>query len=425
MTTPVPVQVAPRPRVFYGWWVAAVAGLVNLIATGVLLQTLGVFIYPLEREFGWTRAQLSLANSVAFVVAGIAGPFVGRLNDRHGSRPLMLAGAAIMGFGVVSLAWLGSLWQLYLGYAVGALGRNATGYISLGALVSNWFSRRRGLALGIATGGGSLGGVIIVPLATALIAAFGWRTAWLLLGLLAWVVALPAVALVVRSRPADLGLTPDGLPDVTLQRAVSAGRGDDWTASRAFRTVTFWLLTVTFGCGFASQIALGVHLVPYLIGEGLTPVAAAAFASMAYLFTAAGRFLSGWVADAFGSPRRVVAAALALQAGGLAILVGAGPFSPLVWLFFICNGLGGGAPAALEPALVAESFGLRALGGIMGVIGIFMSAALVAAPVLAGLAYDLNHSYTVAFSVLAGLSLVAALAALLNRPALRPAGSAL
>ncbi|MBI3976597.1 MAG: MFS transporter [Chloroflexi bacterium] len=421
MTARLSIPPAVRPHIFYGWWVVAVAALVNLVSTGMVMQTLGVFIYPLEREFGWTRAQLAFASSAAFIVAGIAGPFVGRLNDRHGPRPLMLIGTAIMGIGVVSLAWLGSLWQLYLGFGIAALGRNATGYISMGSLISNWFSRRRGLALGIATAGASLGNVIVVPLATLLIALFGWRTSWFLLGLLSWLVAFPAVALVVRSRPADRGLTPDGLPVPAAARTAAAGSADVWTARRAFRTPTFWLLSFGLGLGFAAQISLAVHLVPYLIGEGLSPAAAAGFASLAAVFTTAGRFLSGWAADRFGSARRVIVGALFLQAVALVILVGAGPFSPLIWLFFLLNGLGTSAPGALEAALVAESFGMRGLGSIMGVMGVFMTAGLVAAPVLAGLAYDLSHSYAAAFTILAGLALGGAFGILLGRPVVHSA----
>lgn len=193
-----------RPRVFYGWWIVAACLAMLTLVFGIGLYGLGVFLPSLEREFGAGPTLVSLGAAVFFLVFGSAGLYVWRRVDLLGARPAMVVGSALFGMGLTGLALSQQLWQTYPAYAVIALGFSGT------ALISNWFRARRGLAVAVAMCGIPLGGVVMTPLATQPIVLYGWRVAALMLAVFVWLIGLPLSTFVVRHRPGDLGLLPDG-----------------------------------------------------------------------------------------------------------------------------------------------------------------------------------------------------------------------
>ncbi|HBY96563.1 MAG TPA: hypothetical protein DEP84_21910, partial [Chloroflexi bacterium] len=197
-------RVRPRGRVFYGWWIVAACVVMLTLSSGIGFYGLGVFLPSLERAFQASPALVSLGATIFFLVFGLAGPYVGRRIDVLGPRLVMVVGSAVFGAGFVGLALAQTLWQTYAAYVVIAVGFSATSLVTAGALISTWFRARRGLAMSIAMTGISIGGVVMVPLATQLILLYGWRIAALLLALVIWAIGIPLSALVIR-RPVEQG----------------------------------------------------------------------------------------------------------------------------------------------------------------------------------------------------------------------------
>jgi MFS family permease len=196
---------ARREGAYYGWRIVAVAFLTQCLTVGCVFYSFGVFFTPLIAEFGWTRAQLSWGFSSVSLCGAIAAPLIGRLVDRYGPRPLQIVGAIVLGGALMLLSGVQSLGQYYAVMALPlSLGAAALGPIPSNTAVAGWFLRRRGRALGIATAGISMGGVVFVPLSQVLIATLGWRHALVALGAVVMILGVPPVALVMRKAPATL-----------------------------------------------------------------------------------------------------------------------------------------------------------------------------------------------------------------------------
>src|SRR5690349_11830428 len=231
--------------VFYGWTVVTAAGLVLFMAYGTQ-YAFGVFFAALVEEFGWSRASLS---GVFSLYAGVYSGFAlvaGRLTDRWGPRAVIAVGGALLGVALAAMSGVGALWQPYVLYGtVAALGMS-TAYVPCNATVAKWFTRRRGLAVGLASAGGSLGTFALPPLAHFLVSRLGWRWAYVVFGT-AILVALNALALLMRREPEAIGLAPDGDRAPPVRAPAAAARGaHGWTIRRALRSPAFWLLFGVF-----------------------------------------------------------------------------------------------------------------------------------------------------------------------------------
>ena len=258
-------------RIFYGWWIVAVAFITHCLTTGIVFYSFGVFLPALTEAFGWTRAQASLGFSLASLCGAFYSPAVGRVVDRRGSRPSQLVGAVAMAVGFWLLHGITSLAQFYLvmGVVV-SLGATALGGLPSNAAVTRWFVRRRGQALGIATAGISMGGVIFVPLTEWLIARHGWRGAFGWLGVIVLVAAVPPVALLMRRAPEAMGLHPDGdTHAVGADPAAAREIERSWTAAQALRSRNFWLITAAFSLTGAGLSATLLHQIAFLRDRGL------------------------------------------------------------------------------------------------------------------------------------------------------------
>jgi MFS family permease len=309
-------------RIFYGWWIVAVAFVTHCITTGIVFYSFGVFLPALTEAFGWSRAQTSFGFSLASLCGAFYSPAVGRVVDRRGSRPSQLVGAVAMAVGFWLLRGMRSLPEFYLVMgAVVSLGATALGGLPSNAAVTRWFVRRRGQALGIATAGISMGGVIFVPLTQWLIAHWGWRGAFGWLGVIILVAAVPPVALFMRRAPEGMGLQPDGDASV-LGADPAAGREIErsWTVEQALRSRNFWLITAAFSLTGAGLSATLLHQIAFLGDRGLAGPAAAwvlgATAGMGVL----GKLGFGALLDRFGQ-RAIILLCFGLQALGVALLI--------------------------------------------------------------------------------------------------------
>ncbi|MFQ5925665.1 MAG: MFS transporter [Dehalococcoidia bacterium] len=398
---------ASRFSIFYGWWIVAVGLLSLLLAGGIGIYTFGAFFTPLIDEFGWTRAQLSLAITIAGLV-GLFGPMVGTWVDRYGARRVMAIGALIAGAAFALLGLTPSIWYFYVVSLLMALGLVAILNIPVATAVSNWFAERRGLAMGITLTGFGLGGLAMIPLASYLIATLGWRMAYHLLGLLICIVLIPVSIFVIRHRPEDKGLLPDGkTPEEGKPSPSVVGDEHDResTLKGALRTKAFWLIAGAMSLVFIGASSVITHVIPFLQDMGIPPQTAATILGLTAGVSILGRVAAGYIADRM--PVKYVALFFfLLQIVGLLLLLGASSMA-LVWFFVVAFGLAIGGMFALEPLLIGEYFGLSSFGAIYGGLWVFLSIGFAGGPPLAGYIFDVTGSYDPAFILFIATTLVA------------------
>jgi MFS family permease len=401
---------SPQPSaLYYGWVILLTLAFTELTSWGILYYGFSVFVTPMGAELGWSRAALTGAFSTALLCSGVAGVWVGRWVDRHGTRVIMTAGSCAAA--LLTLAWAGvrDLALFYLIWAGIGLAMAAVLYEPAFAAVATWFVRFRSRALTILTFIAGLASVVYIPLIAWLVGAFGWRRALVILaGILAVTTILPH-ALILRRRPQDLGLLPDGAAEVAGTPAkVAPG-----VATReAVRSGSFRWLTLGFCLAFFVNVAVTVHLIPYLIDGGYSPAFAATAAGLVGIMALPGRLiftpLGAWV------PRRFVTAAIfATQAVALVALLTLRSTAG-VFLFVALFGAGFGAITPARAALIAELYGARNYGSIGGILAFFVTGARALAPVSAGLLYTaLGDRYAPVFWTLIAVALLAAATILL------------
>ena len=396
-----PTNSEQSPLPFYGWRIAWALAITQTIGYGVLYYGFGGFIKPMETEFGWSRAQTSAAFSLALLAAGLAAIPVGHWTDRRGARALMSAGSGLAALTLLGWSQIQGLGGLYL-VALGlGLAMSAALYEVAFTVVAVWFRQERHRAMLTVTLTAGLASTIFIPLITWLVDALGWRMA---LEVLAWIVAvgtLPLHALVLRRRPQDLGLEPDGLPSTS---ETPQNPRPEINARAAFRMSSFWWLVAAVAVARMAWSALGTHLVPLLLERGLSPGLAAAAAGSVGFTQLAGRV--------FFTPltSRLPLNALATLTFGLhALALLAVPGLTGVWLFAALFGISNGAITLARAALLAETFGSANYGQLNGTIALVTAFTGAAAPFLAGVIHQTSGGYA---AVLAILTLTTALSTL-------------
>src|SRR5262245_7579880 len=248
------------PDVFYGWWVALGACLISLVCAGIGFYSQGVLLDALCHERGWSRASVSGATSLYFLVSGMAGLAVGRGVDRFGARRFIALGAPVLALGLLGMGRAESQPVVYLSALAMALGVALSGAVPTSAIVTRWFSELRARAMAVSQTGVSIGGIALVPLATWLIRERGLDAATEVLALIVVGVALPVTALVLRTDPARHGLEPDGPERARARAALGDSRPERAFRTRdALRTRAFWLLSLAFGLGLFAQVGFLAH----------------------------------------------------------------------------------------------------------------------------------------------------------------------
>jgi len=398
--------------IFYGWYIVFAALVAAMMATGMQVYSLGVFLKPMTEDLGWSRTDLSIGQTASTLCSGVVAFWVGPLLDRHGGRVLMVIGGVAMGAGFVALGLVQELWQYYLvkGLLVTA-GSALAGLVVVNVAISNWFIRRRGVAIGVAAMGVSFAAVFTPVISTALINAYGWRPAWMILGVTIPLLIVPLSLFVMRRRPEDHGLEPDG--------GVGDGRGPSkaraasmamqsvvWTRRTALRTRSLWLLSAAFALGSMGLSALFLHLVPYLSDSGLSAGQAASIFGMVGLAGLISKPLWGLALDRFNTSYCAASEFLLMAAGLFAITVVEHVLVLHVAVFVL--GLGIGGVSTVQEVIWADYFGRATIGMIRGLTRPMTVLASAGGPVLAALAYDTRGSYELAFYVFIATYLAAA-----------------
>lgn len=388
-----------QSRIFAGWWV--VAGAFLCMMTGfAVAYSFAAFFGALESEFAARRGETSLVFSICAFLYFILGLPAGMIADRVGPRPVVFGGLMLIAAGLVLAAGATSLWQIYLGYGIGAGVGVGLSYVPSVAAVQRWFVRKRGTAAGLAVAGIGVGTLIGAPLAHELIAAVGWRKTYLILAALTLVGAVVSGILVRRS-PEHYGLAPDGDPPAPKGSppAIPAGL----TLREAVRTRPFWTIYIGALLMSFGLFVPFVHLAPYAADMGLGEGFGVLLIVLLGVGSTVGRFMFSSITNLLG--RRLSFAAMYVGAGVMMVMWSQSTSSVALVIFALLFGAFYGGFVAIAPSLAADYFGGRALGSVIGALysGVGVGA-LLGSPA-AGYAYDFFGSY--AGAILAGAALCA------------------
>ncbi len=416
------LQMLDRPRettrqpVFYGWYIVATCIFVAFVTNGAR-NSFGIFVLPMSEEFDWNRGTISFAAALGFLVNGFTQPFMGKLLDRFGGRRVIIASLAVFGLATAALSL--TFHYLFLIFIFGFVSSVALSGMSLnntGSLLSRWFRRRRATVVGLNAAGLSLGGLLLVPFGMYLLQATNWRITWVAFGLLILTLSVPLAFFFLRDDPRKMNLNPDGDVDQPGDAPGSVGRRvgildtDRWAES--FRSKPIWQMTIAyFACGYTTAV-LSVHFVPFAESLAVGPQAAAFIFALMMGLNVVGSIGAGILSDRFSRKNLL---ALVYFVRGLAymlMLVGVellGLGAPALVIFAIIAGVSWIATAPLTTSLIADVYGVRALGTISGVAFLVHAVGSGISIWLAGFLFDLTGSYTVPFAI-AGMLLFPAAA---------------
>ncbi len=382
-------------HLYYGWVMVLITTCV-LATQGLIFYSFGIFLKPLTAEFNWERGALSAALSMNGVVAGLLAIFIGRLSDKYGPRLLVTANGLLTGMAFLLLSQISSLWQVYLiwGLPMGIAGGCA--FIPLISTIPRWFAKNRGIAMGIATTGFGLGGVIAPPLAQWLISGYGWRQAYIILGLIILIIITP-LAQFLKHSPQQIGLKPFGENETVKDEQSLASAIGGISFKQAIKTSRFWVFGSILFCFFFGLQVIIVHIVPHAVDIEIPATVAVGILSIIAASSIIGKLLMGFIADKIEA-RRALTACLTLATLTLIWLL----FANEIWMFYlfaVLFGIAYGGVIPLENLIPAELFGLKSLGMILASLMLFFTAGGAVGAPLAGYIFDVTRSYRLAFLI--------------------------
>jgi len=400
-------RLTSRLPFFYGWIVVAVCFLCWLIADAFGFYTFGLFIRPISDELGWSTVLITGVFTVRSLISGLLGPVIGHIADRSsGARWLMAGGVLAAGGSVFLVSTMQSPWQFYLYYGViGALGMIGFGGLVSHTILAKWFIRMRGRAMGIASMGVSISGLIFIPLNHHLISLYGWRhTLVICSSIVIGLAFLPALLLIRRS-PEDLGLLPDGIDSFPASGAGGKGSRPNeadqpevsWTLREALRTKTLWLMLIAFNATGLAFSGVMIHYYPYMQAKGVSSDLAAASMTAYAFFCAAVKIPWGLMAEHI-SVRYCIMTVYSGCATGLCILVFS-ETTPLIFLFAAVYGISIGGIMVIREVLFADYYGREFIGTIRGVVMPLNLVAMAGGPIFAAWLYDRTGNYQLPYYI--------------------------
>jgi MFS family permease len=407
---------------YYGWVIVGVAFVT--MAVGVTARTaFSLLMPPLIEEFHWDRGLVAGAFSFGFLASAVISPIVGRVVDWRGPRPVILCGVLLVSSGVLLAPYIRQPWQLYatLGVLVGG-GANMMTYTIHSQFLPNWFVARRALAIGIAFAGAGIGAIVLLPWLQSIILAEGWRASCWALGLLVLLAAAPP-NLLVRKKPEDIGLLPDG-----ASASPAAGKkpsnivdadwaATEWTLKRAARTARFWWIVIGYFSVLVAWYAVQVHQTKYLVEIGYGPVVAAWALGAVSVIGIPGQIILGALSDRVGrEPIWAVGCAGFAVCYAALIAMEHTTSTPLLYLMVFAQGFFGYALTSVIGPIVAEIFEGPHFGAIFGVISVALIGGGAAGPWIAGVIHDATGSYRLAFVAIIGCCVVSAVAIWIAAP---------
>ena len=396
------VPVKLRDGVFYGWIIVAVFLVIQAVLMGIA-SSFTVFFKSIEAEFELTRTVTSAISSVSMILIPISGFFGGWALDRYGPKVVLLFMGLLTGLSLVLTSRTGAAWQVFLTYSVLlAIGMGPV-YVVATTTVSRWFNRKRGLAVGIAGSGEGLGTITMAPLSNFLISRFNWKTAYLIIGLITWVVVIPLSRL-LKKEPGEIGALPDGVKveegDIIGVNPDAKTQESGMTLAETLKTSGFWAVAGIWFCFSFCMSMLFTHIVPHVTDIGITATQGAMIISIMGAARVCGMIGLGIIADRAGRKKVAVISTL-VQAGAMLWLL----WIQELWVFYlfaIIYGLGNGGLFSGVTSLLGDTFGLDRLGAILGLLEIGWGVGAGIGPLIGGFIYDTNSSYSLAFILGAG-----------------------
>lgn len=409
---------------YYGWLIIGIAFVT--MAIGVTARTAySLLMPPLIDEFGWERGLAAGAFSFGFLVSAVLSPIVGWVVDTRGPRIVILTGALLLTAGLLLAPYMERPWHLYatLGVLAGG-GANMMTYTVHSQFLPNWFVRRRGLAIGIAFAGVGVGAIVLLPWLQSIILTEGWRVACRAMALLVVLVAAP-LNFLVRKKPEDIGLQPDGASQQvaqTRQRTPTnivdpAWAAIDWTLARAMRTGRYWCIVLGYFCGIIAWYAVQVHQTKYLVEVGFTPLVAAWALGAVSVVGIPGQIVLGALSDRLGREWVWTAGSAGFAICYLALIaLEHSPSQALLYVMVVSQGFLGYALTSVMGPIVAEIFEGPHYGSIFGTITVALIGGGAAGPWIAGAIHDATGSYRLAFMLCIACCVVSAAAIWMAAP---------
>ena len=393
-----------------GWLTVASLFVTLFLIFGSGYNTAGVFVTPLIKEFGWKRAKISFLQSILAASAGFSGPLAGWLLDRIEARRVMVVGATVAGCAWMLASRAHSYPILVIAYMLMGIGLTGATLLPAALIIANWFSANRGIAMGITFAGTSSGGAVMTFVAGAVIVHSGWRAAYVTLGLPMFAVVIPLVLWMIRTRPDDAP-RPEG-EKISVSAMSDSLPG--FELSEAARTRSFWMVCMAQFLFATVAAGAGLHLIPYLIGQGYKEAFAVGMMSVVFLFTTAGKLTMGFASDRVSARLALVANFIGSALGMVLIFGARNPL--LLYPFVAMFGFTLGAPLVLIPLLTADCLGLKRFGAINGVAGVWNTLGAFVGPVMLGQIFDVTGSYSSAFEICFVLNILGAAATLACLP---------
>ena len=423
------------PRIFFGWWINVVTGILTGLGSGFTSQGSSVFFKSIASDLSLSRAATSVASGIGAVQNNVMFALTGWLSDRFGPKWPIIAGMCLTGIGLILMNFITSPWDYYIVWGVIIVGGNTLGFtVAIDKMLTNWFIRKRGVVFGVRFALMGILGALLLPLLSWLSVVQGWRMSCLIWAGVVFASVPIALYFVRPKRPEYYGLLPDGAKvesgseagkDTMIAKGVEYAadfQETEFTLRQAMRTPAYWLLAVAWIIRGLVSGGFQLHCIPFLTDMGIAPVVAGSMMAMMVFFTIPSAFLSGIIADRVRKDR------LNFLPVGLFLLMAIGITAFLlnqtvatVYVFLILWGFGGGAFTPVTIVIISRYFGRKAYGSIQGSIAIFSAPVSLLTPIYTGWVYDVTGSYITAFTLFAVVSACGAFLMCLIRPPKSPA----
>jgi MFS family permease len=395
--------------IFYGWYIVGASAVVIFTSAGIGFYGLPVFLDPLNELKGFSKPTISLAMTLYFAVSGLVAVPAGWLVDRKGPRPTLIIGAVVMTGALLLLGHITQTWQLFAVYFLMASAFALMGAVSVNALITRWFIKKRARALSLSMTGVSLAGVILVPVFTQVIRHWGFTEATTVLAAMVAIGVIPITVLVLKDRPEDMGLLPDGARDrseLDMGGVLSySAQTRVWTPRAAIHTRAFWAIALGFTFIFIGQTGYLMHQISFLREEIGTSAAALAVSVTAGA-SICGRLAVGSFADRLDK-RLVAVVCFMLQGLAMLVVIAAGNIVT-IYIGTMIVGLTIGNVYMMQSLLVGEAFGMTSFGAVFGMMALLSQTVSSIGPAMVGILEDASGGYELPFLITAALSWVAA-----------------
>jgi len=402
-----------KGKIFYGWWIVFATFLGNFMATGTMFYSFNAFLQPLCETHNWSRTAVNIAPGIGTLIGIFSQVFYGWLVVRTGARRLMMLGGLVSGISFALLGRVESLGFFYFMYCLLVLSSAGFHGVVPNSAVSNWFERYRGRALGLSTAGVSLSGVLIPPLALFLLKKTDLSNAFLILGLMTWVLVIISAGIWVKNRPEDYGLSPDGVErEKGSEGMTSSGVLSGVDFKKLLGTQSFWMIGISFGLVMMGVVGVMIQLKPRFSDLGFSDNVAMLMMALTALLGTAGKYSWGRFCDSFDE-RRVIAVMIVFQVIGLILLL-SGKFLVLLIGFMVLFGFGMGGVVSTFPIIVASFFGRENFAKVFGYISIFLALQGIGY-IIMGRSFDLKGSYDYAYLAFIVLDMIALVLMLLAK----------